>query len=130
VNVPLNNLRWDAERDHAVPRSKELWAPGVDRRSADAVFLHYDGSTWALQACVSGGSQGSITAMSPTSVWTAGGGVGHWDGVTWAQEHIGGGTFPEVLGIAAVPHTSVIWAVGDSQPAGRTHTLIAKRTSR
>ncbi len=112
----------------AVPKSNQLWATGMDGATADAVYLRFDGSAWSLQARVPGGAQGSITAVSPTDVWAAGGDVEHWNGTVWAHEQAPGTGFPFLRAIAAVPHAQTLWAVGVTSGAG-THTLAVKRST-
>ena len=111
-----------------VPKSNQLWATGVDSATADAVYLRFDGTAWSLQARRSGGAQGSITALSPTDVWAAGGDIEHWNGVAWDHESAPGAGFPFLRGIAAVPHAHTVWAVGVLSGAG-TDTLTVKRSA-
>lgn len=125
VASPLATLDGMLTAVTAVPQSRELWATGIDNTTADAVFLHFDGTAWSLRSRIAGGAQGSVTAFSANDVWAAGGGIEHWNGIAWTHEDVTTGSFPYLRAIVAAPHSHTVWAVGVSSG----DTLIVKRST-
>ena len=119
-------LRWDGRRwavTGSIPRvlgdvvavsGRDAWVFG---RFAPYGAWHYDGRRWLSVRSGHGLYAGS--ALSPSSIWAAGGTqVAHWNGRTWSRTSVAGllpppGQLntPALTGIYAQSRTSV-WVIG------------------
>ncbi|MFI0353494.1 hypothetical protein [Actinomadura sp. 9N407] len=111
-----------------------VWRNGVDL----AVSYHWDGSTWREDALPAGTSFGertgaaAITDDGAGGVWAVahysdkvdgGPGILHYTGGAWRLEATAPGS-SSILGLARVPGTSTLWAVGAVGAGINTEILI------
>jgi hypothetical protein len=93
------------------------------------IAMHFNGTAWSLATLpdVGFGAIASITASSPTSVWTVGGpgDVGtvlHWNGTSWAQDTTAPSATVPLRGVTAVTGSATeLWAVGGTGKAFAMH---------
>jgi hypothetical protein len=115
----------------------DVWAVGRygnhDGGPLDQTLVeHWNGSRWTVVPSPSPGGASAdndlwgVTARGPDDVWAVGG-VGaflnpqfssplslHWDGSQWKQVAIAAPEAGELLGVAAEPGDTEIWATGDT----------------
>jgi hypothetical protein len=91
---------------------------GAEPGRAEALVMHWDGSSWQRVAVPGGeGPLVSVTASGPGDVWAVGSGSGdttvalHFDGRAWTRERIHDYPLGRVA-VTAVPGTPELWAVG------------------
>jgi hypothetical protein len=117
---------------------KDAWAVGglggVSGITDDTLIEHWNGSGWTLVKSPSpflGGNElSAVAAVSAKDIWAVGGGnvisakgtatalALHWDGATWEQVSTPSpGAYNGLFGIATVPGTGQLWAVGEKASA-------------
>ena len=114
--------------------ANNIWAVGF-KRNSKTLIEHWDGTQWKStpSAKVTGGLFG-IVALSTNNAWAIGAVVPskrvfqtvieHWDGSNWSVvPSPGAGSYSRLNGIAAVPGTNNLWAVGLHEK-GNQGTLI------
>jgi len=127
----------------AAVSSSNVYAVGYDDISSRSPDTHslierWNGSKWNVVASPNNGFSElySIAAISASNIWAVGDVSGsqanqtfteHWDGKHWsivASPNPGSGD-NELLGVAAVPSTQNVWAVGfyDPNPSSNSQTL-------
>jgi hypothetical protein len=116
----------------------DVWAVGGYQTSSASQYLplaeHWHGSTWTPTFPPSPGTFVNrplgVAAVSPSDVWAVGASfslsagvsnqilIEHWTGTSWSLVPIPNqGAGPNLLnGVAAVPSTSDVWAVGGYYP--------------
>jgi hypothetical protein len=117
------------EQPISADASNDVWAVGVDQTTAGPAALHWNGQTWSVvPVAVTRFGFSSVTALSPTDVWGAGGAatgepldtnvpaIVHWDGTSWKgvatpNPNPGSRNSSGITGIAAISAND-IWAVG------------------
>jgi hypothetical protein len=133
---------------------KDAWAVGglggVSGITDDTLIEHWNGSAWTLVKSPSpflGGNElSAVAAVSAKDIWAVGGGnvisakgtatalALHWDGATWEQVSTPSpGAYNGLFGIATVPGTGQLWAVGEKASASfssPTTPLIEHRSGR
>ena len=94
--------------------------PGTHVIIDSSLVIRFDGNQW--QACeITPGARGKtlycVWVLSPTSVWTAGGGglILHWDGISWMKYEVGKQYF--ISSIAALSSNEVYAFGHDSDDA-------------
>jgi len=119
-----------------------IWAVGSLTTSAggagtqQALIEHWNGASWSVVgspgSAIEGGILDAVAARSASDIWAVGSTVSsqpqtlieHWDGHSWktvSSPNVGtnGPDAPTInnnlSGIAAVPSSHVIWAVGDAE---------------
>jgi hypothetical protein len=117
------------EQPISADASNDVWAVGVDQTTAGPAALHWNGQTWSVvPVAVTRFGFSSVTALSPTDVWGAGGAptgepldtnvpaTVHWDGTSWTSvptpnPNPGTRNSSGLTAIAAISAND-IWAVG------------------
>jgi hypothetical protein len=111
---------------------------GSDAYAAGGTIDHWNGAEWSVQIDPPF-SLDDISVESPTEGWvvgTQGGGANplqtagmHWDGLTWTEippVNIGTDENNSLNGVAEVPGSSRVWAVGSHGPPRRHKALIER----
>jgi len=107
----------------AAVSANNVWAVGF-KKNTKTLIEHWDGTQWkgTSSAKVTGGLFG-IVALSANNAWAVGAVVlskrvfqtviEHWDGSNWSVvPSPGAGSYSRLNGIAIVPGTNNLWAVG------------------
>ncbi len=135
TNVPMRGCFRCADSElSAVAGSSavDVWAVAWDGNRADLI-QHWNGREWRRSAFESIGEYGpnftGVTALTASSAWAVGSYslnnqssvdtlTEHWDGTGWSvvtsPNPSGDSTF---AGVAAIPGTNQVWAVGESEPS-------------
>jgi hypothetical protein len=107
---------------------------GISGITLDTLIEHWNGSSWAVvkspSPVVAGNELNAVAALSTKDIWAVGGGdttsakgtaatlALHWDGSTWEQVSTPNpGAYNDLVGIATVPGTGQLWAVGEKASA-------------
>ena len=117
-----------------VPGSTELWAVGSwhsGPNNDSALLLRWNGASWEQVAAPSTLRPSvflfGVAAVSKKQVWAVGdpGYALKWDGSSWMNMPVPsspGGAIA-LTGIDVVPHSAMLWAVGDSHDTSRGAVL-------
>ena len=103
----------------------DVWAVGSQKVSEmgpiEPLIVHWDGTTWTKIPHAkndAGASLTSVVAISTNDVWAVGSGLSngahaeHWDGNVWTA--VPAPSPAALFGLAAIPGTNSVWAVGNS----------------
>jgi hypothetical protein len=112
-----------------------IWAVGAhgtftdDAVTTETLVEHWDGTAWKIiyspGPSTSGNELSAIVARSASNIWAVGTYVDessgadrplaiHWDGTAWQGVFVPGhGTSSRLFGVAKIPGTSQLWAVGE-----------------
>jgi hypothetical protein len=106
----------------------DVWAVGGECYSANTIVEHWNGSAWSLMPAPrfedgfdSPAALSGVAAISPSNVWAVGykGSEGletlveHYDGATWREVTVAGGSSGELTSVSATGPNDV-WAVGST----------------
>lgn len=134
-----------AELDDVSVVSGQAFAAG-DYTDSSGVYHtlveHYASGSWSLMTTpdsgTTGSTLGSAAAISPTNVWAAGatvdlngnftgGLIEHWDGSAWSVVATNSSLPAIFWGLAAVPGTANVWAVGDYSTSNTTASTFVEQ---
>lgn len=105
--------------------ASDIWAVGY--ADTQTLTAHWDGSSWSLVPSANPSSQSflfAVTVLSDTNVWAVGQNgsqvlTEEWNGTDWnVVSSPTPGASSNFVGVAKVPGTSHVWAVGNYQPTG------------
>jgi hypothetical protein len=125
----------------------DVWVVG-DRGVTDVpsrqktLIEHFDGRAWSIVPSPSPGTIGALSGVATSnarnSVWAVGADVTagtspgrtltlHWNGAAWkVVASPDQGSTDEVSAVATRPGTAIVWAVGESGPAGSFNPLVLR----
>jgi hypothetical protein len=124
------DILWSGNSLNAVSAlsATDVWAVGSECYSADTIVEHWDGSAWSLvpaprhrDGIESTAALYGVAAISPSNVWAVGyqssnsteALVEHYDGTTWSEVSVAGGSSSFLASVSATGPNDV-WAVGST----------------
>lgn len=127
-----------------VPGSKQLWAVGItsnsDYQNNLTLTEYWNGTNWSVVPSSNPGVKNEfngVTAVSVNNIWAVGDYlpnssnysqtlIEHWDGTIWSAVSSPnvGTSYNYLEGVARVPGTNQVWAVGFYNAGSYTQTLI------
>jgi hypothetical protein len=103
------------------------WYTPTPGGPATSFMVFWNGSTWTTLPGPPGG--GSLKAFAPNDIYTAGGGVWHFDGNGWTQVQafasLSGATFAAIDGLAPCQ----LWGAGGQSIIGQLQPFAARQQS-
>jgi hypothetical protein len=124
------DILWSGNSLEAVSAlsATDVWAVGGECYSANTIVEHWNGSAWSLMPAPrfedgfdSPAALSGVAAISASNVWAVGykGSEGletlveHYDGATWREVTVAGGSSGELTSVSATGPNDV-WAVGST----------------